>query len=194
MVSTRRRDIFLEIIGQVSSTLSLPSSKKYILPTFQDKCMSEVMRIGSIIISHLSKLWKVKFLILCDVISLARLQEEFEIDRSWERMVYLISFACTEFFFLRLCTDSYRCSVFKVFLSGYVKDVGEEMRHEFWCGLQKIKWISICTACTQHWLFAEVEVNSTWYSENEEPIKSRESYYSLLLYILKPDIQQAMLA
>ena len=26
MVSTRRRDIFLEIIGQVSSTLSIPSS------------------------------------------------------------------------------------------------------------------------------------------------------------------------
>ena len=28
------------------------------------------------------------------------------------------------------------------------------------------------------------EVNSTWYSEIEEPIKSREKHYSLVLYIL----------
>ena len=37
-----------------------------------------------IIIFHLSKLWKAKFLILCDVILLVRLQEKFEIDHSWE--------------------------------------------------------------------------------------------------------------
>ena len=28
------------------------------------------------------------------------------------------------------------------------------------------------------------EVNSTWYPEIEEPIKSREKHYSLVLYIL----------
>ena len=33
------------------------------------------MRIGSIIICHVSKLWKVKFSILCDVMFLVRLQE-----------------------------------------------------------------------------------------------------------------------
>ena len=38
------------------------------------------MRIGSIIIFHLSELWKAKFFILCDVIFLMRLQGEFEID------------------------------------------------------------------------------------------------------------------
>ena len=34
-------------------------------------CMSDVARIGSIIIFHLSKLWKVKFSILCDAIFLS---------------------------------------------------------------------------------------------------------------------------
>ena len=44
-------------------------------------CKSEVVRIGSIIISHqMSKLWKAKFFILCDVIFLVRLQEKFDID------------------------------------------------------------------------------------------------------------------
>ena len=38
---------------------------------------------GSIIIFHLSKLWKAKFLILCDVIFLVRLQGEFEIYHFW---------------------------------------------------------------------------------------------------------------
>ena len=46
------------------------------------KCISEVGRIGSIIIFHLSKLWKAKFFILCDVIFLVRLQGKFEIDHS----------------------------------------------------------------------------------------------------------------
>ena len=32
---------------------------------------------------------------------------------------------------------------------------------------------------------AREEVNITWYSEIEEPIKSREKYYSLVVYILK---------
>ena len=44
--------------------------------------MSEVVRIGSIIIFHLSKLKK--FSILCDVIFLVRLQGKFDIDHSWE--------------------------------------------------------------------------------------------------------------
>ena len=42
------------------------------------------MRIRSIIIFHLSKLWKVKFSLLCDVIFLVRLQEKFDVDHSYE--------------------------------------------------------------------------------------------------------------
>ena len=38
---------------------------------------SEVVRIGSITSFHLSKLWKAKFSILCDVIFLVRLEEKF---------------------------------------------------------------------------------------------------------------------
>ena len=40
----------------------------------KDKCMSDVVRIGSIIIFQLSKLWKATFSILWNVIFLARLQ------------------------------------------------------------------------------------------------------------------------
>ena len=36
------------------------------------------------LISHLSKLWKSKFSLLCDVIFLVSLQGKFEIDHSWE--------------------------------------------------------------------------------------------------------------
>ena len=50
----------------------------------KEKCRYEVVRIGSIIIFRLSKLWKIKFFILCDVIFLVRLQEKFEIDHSWK--------------------------------------------------------------------------------------------------------------
>ena len=42
------------------------------------------MRIGSIIIFHLRKLWKAKFSILCNVIFLVGLQGQFDIDHSWE--------------------------------------------------------------------------------------------------------------
>ena len=49
-----------------------------------DKWPSDEVRIGSIIIFHLSKLWKVKFFILCDVVFLVRLQGKFGIDHSWE--------------------------------------------------------------------------------------------------------------
>ena len=48
--------------------------------------MSEVVRIGSIIIFYPSNLWgKAKFFILCDIIFPERLQEKFEIDHSWKR-------------------------------------------------------------------------------------------------------------
>ena len=46
------------------------------------KCISGVARICIIIIFHLSKLWKAKFSLLCDVIFLLRLQEKFDIDHS----------------------------------------------------------------------------------------------------------------
>ena len=60
-----------------------PKFKKYNLPTsFEEQCILEVLRIGSIIIFHLSKLWIAKFFIFCDVIFLVRLQGKFEIDHS----------------------------------------------------------------------------------------------------------------
>ena len=55
-------------------TLPLPSSKSTFSQRFKKKCISEVVRIGSMIIFHLSKLWKAKFFSLCDVIFLVRLQ------------------------------------------------------------------------------------------------------------------------
>ena len=65
-------------------SLSFPSSKTTFSQHFKEKCISDVVRIGSTIIFHLSKLWKAKFFILCDVIFLVRLQGKFEIDHSWE--------------------------------------------------------------------------------------------------------------
>ena len=48
-----------------------PQFRKYILPTYKEKMyVSEVPRIGSIFIFDLSKLWKSKFVRLCDVIFL----------------------------------------------------------------------------------------------------------------------------
>ena len=61
-----------------------PKFKKYIPSTFEEKCISELVRIGSIIIFHLSKLWNTKFFILCNIIFLVMLQGRFEIDHSWE--------------------------------------------------------------------------------------------------------------
>ena len=62
-----------------------PNFKDYILPTFKKRCIRDaVVRIGSITIFHLSKLWKAKFLILCDVIFLVRPQDKFEINQSFE--------------------------------------------------------------------------------------------------------------
>ena len=51
-------------------------------PNLQKYNISEVGRNGSIIIFHLSKLRKAKFFILCDEISLVRLQEKYEIYNS----------------------------------------------------------------------------------------------------------------
>ena len=61
---------------QQKSTFSQP---------FKEECISEVVRIDSIIIFRLSKLWKAKFFILCDAIFLVRMQGKFEIDHFWER-------------------------------------------------------------------------------------------------------------
>ena len=48
-------------------TLSLPSSKSTFFQSFQEKCISDAVRIGRIIIFdfHMSKLWKAKFSTLC---------------------------------------------------------------------------------------------------------------------------------
>ena len=58
--------------------------KVHSLNLLKRNCISEVVRIGGIIIFYLSKLWKAKFFMLCDVIFLVRLQEKLDIDRSWE--------------------------------------------------------------------------------------------------------------
>ena len=50
---------------------------------------------SSIIISHLRKLWKAKFFILCDIIFLVRLQGKFEIDHSWAGVKGLGIECCT---------------------------------------------------------------------------------------------------
>ena len=63
-------------------TLSLLSSKSTFSKPFKRKCISEVARIVSIIIFHLSKLWKAKFSKLCDVIFLLMLLGKFDIDHS----------------------------------------------------------------------------------------------------------------
>ena len=55
-------------------TLSLPSSTWAFPQPFEDKRISEVVRIGSIIIFYLNKVWKAMLFILCDVIFLVRLQ------------------------------------------------------------------------------------------------------------------------
>ena len=68
-----------------SLTLSLPSLKSTFSQPFKEKCISEVVRISSVIIFHLSKLWKSKFFIRAIVFSsVVRLQGKFEIGHSWE--------------------------------------------------------------------------------------------------------------
>ena len=65
-------------------TLPLQSSKSTFSQHFKDKFIGDAVRIGSIILFHLSKLWKAKSFILCDVRFLVRLQGKLEIDHSWE--------------------------------------------------------------------------------------------------------------
>ena len=60
--------------GIAGLALSLRSSKSTFSKPFKEKCISEVVRIGIIIIFHLSKLWKPKFFIKYDVKFLVRLQ------------------------------------------------------------------------------------------------------------------------
>ena len=60
-----------------------PKLKKVHSPSpSREKCISDVVRIGIIIICQLGKLWKAKFSILCDEMFMAKLQGEFDIDHS----------------------------------------------------------------------------------------------------------------
>ena len=71
-------------------TLSLLSSKSTFSEPFKEKMyISEVLRIGSAIIFHLSELWKAKFSILCDVLLLVRLQEKVDIDYTCTRLTLI---------------------------------------------------------------------------------------------------------
>ena len=58
-------------------TLALPSSKSTFSQLYKEK-WSDAVIIGSIIIFRLSKLWKAKFFILCDVTFPVRLQGKFD--------------------------------------------------------------------------------------------------------------------
>ena len=51
---------------------STPKFKSTFSQPLEEKCRSEVVRIGSIIIFDLSQIWKAKFFILCGVICLVR--------------------------------------------------------------------------------------------------------------------------
>ena len=62
---------------EVRLTLSLLSSNSTFSQPFKEKCISEVVRIGSVIIFHPIKLWKAKFFTLCDGLLLVRLQGKF---------------------------------------------------------------------------------------------------------------------
>ena len=58
------------------------SVKKVHCPNHKEKYISTVVRIRSIIIFHLNKLWKSEFSILCDANFLVWLQGKFDIDPS----------------------------------------------------------------------------------------------------------------
>ena len=81
-IARYQRDEFLNLL-----TLSLPSSKSTFPQPRREKCIIEVVRIGSIIIFYLSKVWEAKFFTLCDVIFLVRLKEKFEMDHFWSDSV-----------------------------------------------------------------------------------------------------------
>ena len=64
-------------------TLSLPSSKSTFSQPYKEMYFKWVSENWySIIMFRVSKLWKARFSILCDVIFLVRLQEKFEFDHS----------------------------------------------------------------------------------------------------------------
>ena len=69
--------------GWVNPFTPTAISKSTLSQHFKERCISEVVRIVSIIIYHLSKLWKATFFILCGVVFLMRLQEKFELDHCW---------------------------------------------------------------------------------------------------------------
>ena len=71
---------------------------------FKERCISEVVRIGSIIIRRLIKLWKAKFFIRCDVIFVVRLQEKFGIDHFGPTAPIITEFQSIRF----LQMDSFR--------------------------------------------------------------------------------------
>ena len=68
-------------------TISHPSSKTTFSQAFKEKYVSKVVRIGCMInlAYNLSKLWKVMFFILCEVMFRVRLQGKFEIDPRFKR-------------------------------------------------------------------------------------------------------------
>ena len=71
---------------------------------FKERCISEVVRIGSIIIRRLIKLWKAKFFVRCDVIFVVRLQEKFGIDHFGPTAPIITEFQSIRF----LQMDSFR--------------------------------------------------------------------------------------
>ena len=80
--------LFISVFSFFLSTslnFSLQSSSIFSQP-FEYKCLSDihVVRVGSLIIFHLCKLWKAEFSILCDVKFLVRLHRKCEIDQSWQ--------------------------------------------------------------------------------------------------------------
>ena len=68
-------------------TRPLQSSKSTFSQPFKEKHIGEVVRIGSAIIFHLSKRWKAKFFILCDVISLQEAQETWSIRFMYQLII-----------------------------------------------------------------------------------------------------------
>ena len=66
---------------------STPKLKKHILPTRKEKCVSWVVRIGSIIIFLLSKLWKANFFMLCDVMIFGKAAGEIWNWSLWDKFM-----------------------------------------------------------------------------------------------------------
>ena len=80
-----RGSIWLELKAWLCSSPFHSQVKKVHSPNLlKRKCISKAVRICIKIIFHLSKLWKAKFSLLCDVIFLVRLQRNFDIDHSQE--------------------------------------------------------------------------------------------------------------